>query len=409
MPANNKKSSKNSKKNGGKSKKKGIGKKKNTPTGNPINNTLQLSGRGRKRNRNRGAKGSISKLIKLSKCGLRFLSAVCMPFAPESKGSCIPMLSSQPSHKETGYIRTDVTANAQGVIWLLPVPCLANDIPGLFIHRCGTAKPTGVNIIDHTTGTLANSAANGFTTYANFSNLAYSAADFGLNELNGSNKLNGRIVSYGLRVAYTGTNLNLSGLTYCYANPRHENMTLTPGLLTSNTVAGLAGFLDTDISAVSREYCELNIYPVLPEEREYSGTVPGGSVFNIYYPYSQSAYMSNTNDTTQTIAINGYNVGAPPGAIVVSGLQNNATVHVEAIIHVEYSGITADPVATLNSAHLDDMAIVSSIVENIPAIKAMDKGKSMWQCVKEAATMASKEATKFAIPAAEMALAAVLA
>jgi len=379
--------------------------KKKKSSGRPPPSTMAASVKGKTQGKKpkQRAKGAVS----LSVCGMRFLSAVAMPFAPESKGACIPMLSSQPSQKETCFLRFDVTASATGTIFLYPIPCLANDGVACISYTTGSTA-TGAPILIAADNTLSNSVAAGVTTLHKFGNLPYSIAQLTSQEAAAANQITGRVVSYGIRVNYTGTTLNQSGLFYCYHSPRHENMNINHSGGGPLGVNGVAGYLDTDISNVSRKPCELNLYPVLPTEREYSTTDHGTSNSNVIYPYSQSNLFSKIGGLQHTITEAAVSVGSPPGVIVISMLQPNAGIHVEIVQHVEFSGILADPIATPNSAHMDDLGIVSSIVENMPAIKAMHHGKSLWGVISEAAKVAARTAKKVALPVAESGLAALL-
>jgi len=380
------------------------GKKKKSSGRPPPSNMASIV---KGRTKDKKPKGRAKNNISLSLCGMRFLSGVAMPFAPESKGCCIPMLSSQPSQKETSYLRFDVTATATGNIFIYPLPCLANDGVGCIVYTTGTAA-TGSPILLSATNTLSNSATAGVTTLYTFNNLPYNMSQLTARENAGVNAITGRVVSYGVRVHYTGTTLNQSGLIYCYHSPRHENMNISQSDGGALGIAGIAGYIDADISNVSRKFCELNLYPVLPTEREYSATDVGATNYHIIYPYSPSNLFAGLGGTSLTYGINNINTGSPPAVVAITGLQSGAGIHVEIIQHVEYSGILADPVATHNSAHMDDLGIVSSIVENMPAIKAASKGKSLWGIVGEAAKIAARTAKKVAIPALESGLASLL-
>jgi len=378
-------------------------KKKSSGRPPPSNMASIVTGKTKGKKSKKSAKSAVS----LSLCGMRFLSGVAMPFAPESKGCCIPMLSSQPSQKETSFLRFDIAATATGTIFIYPIPCLANDGVGCIVYTTGSTA-TGSPFLLSASNTLSNSALAGVTTLYKFANLPYTQTQLTSNEAAGSHSITGRVVSYGVRVNYTGTTLNQSGLFYCYHSPRHENMNINQSGGGPLGINGIASYIDTDISNVSRKPCELNLYPVLPTEREYSATDVGASNYQIIYPYSQSNLLAGLGNTQVAYAEGGVNIGSPPGVIAISGLQPSAGIHVEIIQHVEYSGVLADPVATHNSAHMDDLGIVSSIVENMPAIKATHHGKGLWGIVGEAAKIAARTAKKVAIPALESGLASLL-
>jgi len=341
---------------------------------------------------------------KLSKCGLKYLAACTMPFSPMARGACVPQLSAMNSIKTTTFTRFDLTSTAAGTIWIAPIASLASDGP-----VCMTQTPTAVdgNFIPMSG---LDTLANGGAIHFNKSN-PYTSTQLTLTDGQGSNVVVGRVVSMGVRVTYVGTTLNMSGVSYTYSSLRHENMAISPGGTGSISVANVASFVDTRVESVSRKPVELALSATLNTEREYSATEFGGTTALIY-PFSISQNYAITSAASSTYknatTTGGINIGCPTAVIVFTGLQNGATLHVEIIQHLEYSGILVDPIGTPSTAHVDDMATIASIVSNLPKINATEGG-DLWSKVKEAAMEVGTEAIKYAIPAAKKSLMAMLA
>lgn len=330
-----------------------------------------------------------------------------MPFAPESVGACIPSISSQPSYKVRAFNRFDVPASTGGNIWIFPVPTICNDTAACVYGLSGTARPTQATVLNLLSAP-SNSAADGFFSVAGLINLPFSTTQINQNNAAGLPVVSGRVVSYGIRICYTGTTLAQSGLVYCYSNPRHENCAIAPGFARPVSAAEVGIYADTSIEAVSRDFCEISLYPVLPSESNYTSTDLGEST-SLYFPFSADNEWGNVSNGTSQLTVGGVSTGCPPAVICITGLSSGQTIHVEIIQHTEYSGTLAEAFATPNSTHLDDMGNATTIVENIPRMRTAHPKASLWDLVKMATAFAGKTAVKYAIPAAETALLSLLA
>jgi hypothetical protein len=240
-------------------------------------------------------------------------------------------------------------------------PSLANDIPFGYTTSSTftgtTASPLTANNV-YATGVTRNF----------MSNIPYTTLQLLTGSNNGGNVVSGRIVSCGLRITYTGTTLDQSGVYYVYTSPTHENV-----LATSNTISSVSSQADVDICGIGRKPCTSRIFSVSPSETAYSmtGTEPVFTNPVIYtYPYS-------TNDNTQnggfldgaglpSVGFTLY-VGSPVCVVHATGKPGSSFL-IEYIQHMEYAGLATAANATVSDADQRGFEVVTAAAQRLPAI-----------------------------------------
>jgi len=234
------------------------------------------------------------------------------------------------------------------------------------------------------------------------------------NALTSTVPVSGRMVSVGMRVQYTGTALNESGLFYCYHDPAHASLS---GVSPSN----IGAFGDACIEAVRRDPCTLSVFPVNSNEFEFAGQSPltntAGEILSINYPYSQGTYLwdatygSATALTAVTLAAStgtyGLYVGAPVGVIAITGVAGQ-TVHLEVIQHAEYAGVGAAASLTTTHSDIEGAQLVRTAALEVPQMKLNDPGRTPWSYMSAALTGAWNAVKPVALPVLERALVALL-
>lgn len=241
----------------------------------------------------------------LSHCAQKYARAIADPFNPVSVGACVPVYPAPPSYKVTAHQRVfTVTVGSMGIGC-----CRFNPTP--YADKLCIAGTTSA--FDGTT--LEDFVANSEWTSAGFSTLPFTSSD----------NVQARVVSACLRVTYTGTSLDLSGMFVSMVDPDH-NMIPTNLDLTAASALPYARVENT-----KRRMNNLSpVFGVKPHETDYLATT-----------WPLSGYSGSTN-------ADGMN--RSPCAFIVSGVPGT-TFNVELIQHVEYIGRPA--VAGLTKSHTD--------------------------------------------------------
>jgi len=362
--------------------------------------------------------------LSMSKCAAKFALAVSDPFNIAARGVCIPG-DGTPSQKTHAFTRLEVTIGLGGVAAIYVTPCLANNLPTL-AYTTSIYDGTTSDALEPFTeggayGPGGDSSFGGTTSgfwAAAAVNTPYTAAELSITNQIGDNPIcYGKVVSAGLRVQYTGTTLNESGLFKCMHEGSHSSLAgLTPN--------DMLGYSDTDIRGVDRRPCAMTVFPVNDMEVHYFNaqghTTSGTNTVNTcqsLYPFSRgTAFWSvQAASSTQFAAAFGpvgdsynyYPVGVPVGLFTVTGVPGQ-TVHVEYIQHMEYGGELAGPMATPTEPDIEAAKRVQSAALSVPAAKLAFPNKSNWQIMFEELKRAYKVAKPILVPAAEMALMALV-
>jgi len=140
-----------------------------------------------------------------------------------------------------------------------------------------------------------------------------------------------RVVSAGLRVTYTGTKLNESGLFYGIVHPEHRSIaSMTPAAcasINSTIVKRVADGGSIELSAFGQREEEMN-YPTTEDiEGDY------------YPPYP---FCSTRLATTYSAGSDGWtanrDIGAPMMGVLLSGCVAGSSFYYEVVYHCEFIG-----------------------------------------------------------------------
>lgn len=346
--------------------------------------------------------------LRLTSCALRFAAAIADPFGIASQGACIPTNPAINSQKVHSFSRFDAVVGTNGLGFVTIHPCLGSDALISYVTGVTFAGVNGTCLTAN--NTLVTGVSRQLAT-----NLPYTTNNILASDSVHVGVAAGRIVSVGVRMWYTGTTLNESGLTYCYVSPSHEPANVqTANVSLAMTTGTLANFEQTVISPLTRNECCMTIFPISRNEMEYYQFVNDASlgtndtVTQAVYPFS-CGYSNQGNNFTDSVA--SINAGSAPAIIMFTGYAGN-TVHVEIIQHVEYIGVatagrtTKDVSDEEGAGHVIAAALIMQ--ENATANAGKVKQPGMWSMMYDALKVVAGSATKMLVPAAEKALAALL-
>lgn len=197
---------------------------------------------------------TMESVFRLSPCARKYIDSLIDPF--EGPGdACVPMFPSFPSLKLRVFSRGTVTVGTSGVGFVLAQHTPANDVDNVFITGGGYA------------GVTITSAAAGVTAARN--NSPYLATDFGASQ----GKAQNRVVSWGIRVRYTGTRLNMGGTIIALHEPDHQS-------LNNFTEANLLAFERAHRFAVTdTAWTQVCYQPIATDEFNYLGTGAAGNPY----------------------------------------------------------------------------------------------------------------------------------
>jgi len=301
-------------------------------------------------------------------------------------------------------------------------PSLANDTTTLVYTTGAYAGTSSTPLVPYSAGgTVGSVAATYATGWAGANhNGPYTSTNLCQNNystLSTSNVVQGRIVSAGARIQYTGETLYESGVYSCFHEPTHA-------CVSGFTPQGLYNYADVDVRAVTREPCMTTVFAISQEEQEFfrydnsligGGTSQPNSLVAAAYPFCQGSATWNANpnnSTTSFMPVGGagsnFFIGAPVAVIVVTGTPGRA-LHLEYIQHMEYTGNIAGPMLTPVTADIEGAEKVISAALTVPAAKLANPKASTWSHMFNALKAAARVAAPILVPAAEAAVAVLLA
>jgi hypothetical protein len=298
-------------------------------------------------------------------------------------------------------VRGDGFVGTQGVGFIAVSPALPNDVPTCFYTDITYARnDIAILAADSVFNTGVNTGLhNGPYTTGNFVQLISRSAP-----------ANGRIVSVGLKVNYTGTTLSQSGLVYGYRSAEHENCTEQPSASGNPavpiTLAGLGQRPDTIICPTEREGCTISDYASCSQELEYANqgdhANPTDSTMLIY-PYCKNG-TGLTEDFTYTITSQ-LQIGHPTMMFAISGVPGTS-FHFELILHIEYIGLSA--VGKLTGTHTDLLNAhrILNAANSVNRERSRNGG-SAWSTFVKALKAGAKALKPHVVPAIEAGLMAL--
>lgn len=140
----------------------------------------------------------------LSGCAMRYLSSLWDPFEGPID-ACVPVSPGIPSQRVRAWARGAGATGSSNFGFVLARHSIANDVSGCSVSGLAYTGTAGTTFVPSGTGIGQNPP-----------NVPYATANIGLG---GVNSVEARIVSYGIRVRYTGTELNCGGTMIAFAEP----------------------------------------------------------------------------------------------------------------------------------------------------------------------------------------------
>ena len=142
----------------------------------------------------------------LSECAARYACAIGAPFSAGAIGACVPSFPARPSFKVHSRINGTFSIGTAGVGYIGVAPCVSNS--QRCIYYTGSTF-TGTTLM--VSGTGVNAITNTSNPYASGAFVPASQA---------TDAMTARIISVGLRIRYTGTELNRGGIVYGLVHPK---------------------------------------------------------------------------------------------------------------------------------------------------------------------------------------------
>lgn len=277
----------------------------------------------------------------ISECSMKYALAIASPFHLDAMGSCVPHFPSRPTFKTMGFVRSaQITIGSAGVGGAFFMPTVANDNVFMTTTKAG-----------YSTADLYMSSSTS-TDYSARLNLPYAG-----NELVGSD-MAFRIVSAGVRVNYTGTELNRGGTMYGYVSSSHQPLTTTIGTTSNITAATLSALTTTIIKPVG-EVLELSMFGIDDQEVRLTSARTDQ---DLLWPF-QTQQIANA----ASVPVSDF--GCPIAVVLVTGTPGN-TFRVEYVQHVEYVGAASAAMQTPTHSDARGFEIVQEAASTLPLVIA---------------------------------------
>lgn len=308
--------------------------------------------------------------VKMTACAAKLATAIASPHASEARGACFPLYPAPDSHKVTAFSRFDAAIGASGFGFVAVNPSIASNMPSAYFSVSAFAgdRVSVLSATDTYTAGVGSTGHNG----------PYFAEQVIRTNGEAEPSLAGRVVAVGVRITYTGTKLNESGMCTLLQHPTHGN-------LAGVSVAGLQGFSESDICPFTRKPCDLVIAPVAVSEAGYPGPTESTNLRLMYPMGPDGKFHTVWNDGgqpsyTKTQQVDGVAVpiGAPVACIMVNGVPGS-TFHVDIIYHLEYAGRTAASACTPNSVDVSSVYAILTAASQLSTRKMAYPNESNWK------------------------------
>ncbi len=264
------------------------------------------------------------KRLHLSAVASKYLLSHLNPFDPIVRGAHIPTTPSYPTYKAMGFVRGTAFIGTQGVGFVSLSPTVANDSIAVCYTTSAYAQAMAAQPPSDT-GVLSGSA--NCPAIALMSNLPYKTTD--ITSTTFGSKVEARIVSSCLRVQYTGTELNRSGMVYAYSDPDGDNCIgnahLSSAAGSGYTIDTLSQKEATEIFPVTKKFVQVLALP--PNSICLDFTNQNATATRQVYPFSSG----------DNITFNSNSFGAHSVLIMITGVPGQS-IYFEAVTHVEYEG-----------------------------------------------------------------------
>lgn len=302
------------------------------PTSKAFNTNLSMN---KRKTRNRSTN------LKVSECALKFGMALKDPFSLQARGACIPTLPSKETFKQYAQTAVTMVVGSSGYGHFLLTPAVSNISPQCVYTNSATA---GYGSSANPTLVSGGGLSSGWATTT--LPLVFGASAFSSGTTDSETNLQGKIVSVGVKVRYTGTVMNCGGLITSYSSPTHADLWgIAPATL--NNYVGVRRYvIKPGVTYIqsSGPSCEDDLD--FPSAALRTGT----TTLEYLQPWSGGLYLGGTAagfDQYAVAASDSY--GPAPIVFSIQSTPGN-TFDVEFCMNVEYTGATANFLATPNVA-----------------------------------------------------------
>lgn len=308
--------------------------------------------------------------IKMSSCAAKLAAAIADPFSEEARGACFPLYPAPDSHKPTPFSRVEGAIGTAGVGFIAINPSVANNVPSFYV--------TGATFTGSRTSILTAASTLATGVVSGTHNGPYAAESFIRTDAEPEPLISGRVVAVGVRVTYTGTVLNQSGLAVLLQHPTHGN-------LSGATSTQLQSFSESDICPFTRKPCTLALAPCGVNEAAYPGPTESTNVRTLY-PWNPDGRFHSAYEapgapayanvvTIDSVAVS---CAAPMAIIMLSGVAGS-TFHVDIIYHMEYTGPLTAAASTPNSVDVSSVYAILTAAGQLSTRKMAHPGSSNWK------------------------------
>lgn len=332
-----------------------------------------IVGRQKKKKREQSRKKST---LILGRCATKLLTSYSEPFSSRADGVCLPIPPFTRTQKVRSYVRGIGYIGAAGFGFVAVAPCLANDAPCVYYTPTAYGMSNLGAPVNNLTWAAQSAGGINFPAWAALPSLPYSSKDLLLNDEDFANQpVDGRICSACLKLTYTGTVLNQSGLMVGYDDPMKANVLgdqfVAGGSANGYYMNNLMSFTASEIET-TRKTIMLPITVSSSQQQEFphSDLTTSTSVRARIYPYSSGAYYEDID-----VVRNGHAVST----IAISGVPGQSFFF-EYVQFVEYKGPRVpQSMLTEVDADYDGFVAVSDLVNKAKEEAAADFGKTFNQ------------------------------
>lgn len=307
----------------------------------------------------------------LSPCATKYALAIARPFAPAAAGACIPVFPSPDSQKICCIQRAvTLVVGTGGVGGAYLAPCVANNVANVVVT---TAQYAGTDLA------LDSPEIPGDWSLGYPSSLPYGGSVLEPTDL-GPAGVRSRIVSFGVRVTYTGTQLDMGGQIAGFFDPSHNGV----GQTVDWTLANMTTQPYVSYEAVDRrmnfqlQTASVDAHEVSfePGNRLYSLNLDGGN-------HDTSTYTGVRNDAIGVIMV----VGKP-----------GTTFNLEIVTHVEYVGAPCSSAVTPTHTDARGFEVVQQAAGQLARSTASNRNDN-WQVMRGLISGALRDLAPVAISA----------
>lgn len=290
----------------------------------------------------------------MERCSANLLKAALDPFAMIDD-VCIPYGNGRPSQKIRSLQRGSGFIGTSGVGYICVSPSCTTDNRLVSFSTENYAGSTMTVIA----GTGVGSSVT--TTGYGASYFDPAAAPYVINQF--------RLCAVGLRIKYTGTELNKSGQVYALSTPDRLSMQ-------NYGLTDISKFAECQISNFGRGWTTIGCLAQEDNEWDYS-PAEGCADTKFYYPWSG-------NLTYGTTPI----VGAPVMGMLITGVIGQPFAW-EVVSYSEVIGPSVQGLTSRNAVDIDGLGKAVSVASKVPAMIAsgVSRAKAIAESIAEVANM----------------------